>query len=123
MENQEEMLLFRVLTISGRKVRSEDIRVLPLRLLKEPVKNSCGIITMKNPIEVLPTYPRDLLLMNTRIPEVILIFPLQEERSPLSEELILMVESKSMVVRISSVAPKVSPVIPRLLLFLSVLCG
>ena len=49
MENQEEMLLFRVLTISGRKVRSEDIRVLPLRFLKEPVKNSCGIITMKNP--------------------------------------------------------------------------
>ena len=122
-ENQGEMPLLKVLINSGRKGCLEDIIVLPLLPLKEPVNDFCGITIMRNHTGVLSRKTtvqdsqgyseietgnisgicqKDSTLLNTLTPLAILISLLQRERSPLSERLTLMVKLRSMVLPISS---------------------
>ena len=117
------MHLLRVLINSGRKECLEDMIVLRLLLLEEPVNIFCGITIMRNHIEgllkknmvqdslgyseiasgnLLDICQRGLTLNTTRIPKAILISLLQRERFPLSERLTLMVQLRSTVLLISS---------------------
>jgi hypothetical protein len=122
-ENQEEMPLLKVLINSGRKECSEDMLVLHLLLLEEPVNAFCDITIMRNHLEVLPKKntaqdslayseiasgsPSDICqrvlpLKDILTPMDILISLLQKERSPLSEKLTPMEELTSMALLISS---------------------
>jgi len=122
-ENQEEMPRLKVLMNSGKNGFLEDILVLPLFPLEEPVNDSRGITIIRNPTGLLlrkstvhdsqvysevktgdisDTAQKDLPLMHTLTPLVIFIFLLQREKFPLSERLMLMVKLRSMGPRISS---------------------
>jgi hypothetical protein len=121
-ESQVETPLLKVLMTSGKRESLEDITVLPLVLLKELMSDSCGIITVRNLTEGLPKKSmaqdsleysetisgnlldicqRDLALINTLIPMVILAFLSQKEESLLSGKLILMVKLRLTALLIS----------------------
>jgi hypothetical protein len=122
-ENQEEMPRLKVLMNSGKRGCLEDILVLPLFPLEEPVNDSRGITIIRNPTgpllkkstahdslvyseiktgDISDTAQKDLPLMHTLTLLVIFIFLLQREKFPLTERLMLMVKLRSMGPRISS---------------------
>jgi hypothetical protein len=122
-ENQAEMPRWRVLIDSGRKECLEDIIVLHLLLLKEPVNDFCGITIMRNHTgallkknmaqdspgcsEITSGNPLDICQkvlpsQDVSIPKDILISPLQREGFPLSERLTLVAKLRLMELLISS---------------------
>ncbi len=122
-ENPEGMHLLKALMNSGKREFLGDIFIPALLCLEEPANDSCSIIIMRNHIGVLlkksmaqdfleysetvsgnllDICQRDLALINTLIPMVILICQLQKESFPLLERLMLMAGSRSTALRILS---------------------
>ena len=122
-ENLGEMPLLKVLMNSGKRECLEDTVVPTFLPLEEQVSDSCSITTMRNRTGLLSRKTtvqdsqgyseietgsisdicqKDLTLLNTLTPLVILISLLQREMSPLSEKLMLMVKLRSMALLTSS---------------------